>query len=82
MASFSVIEPMKNVYHISDCMGVCMTLLAGSEKAILVDTGYGIEDVGRFVRTLTDKPLQVILTHGHHDHMLGARWFAETRMFA
>lgn len=65
------------VRHIRDAMGVCMTLLTGSKRALLVDTGYGTEDVYSFVRTLTDLPLTVILTHGHHDHALGARWFDE-----
>lgn len=69
------------VTHIRDAMGVCMTLLEGSQAALLVDTGYGTEDVAAFIRTLTDKPLTVLLTHNHHDHALGARWFARTLMF-
>ncbi len=63
------------VWHIQDCMGVCMTLLCGGDQAMLIDTGYGLEDVAAYARTLTDKPLSVMLTHGHHDHALGARWF-------
>ena len=69
------------VTHIRDAMGVCMTLLEGSQAALLVDTGYGTEDVAAFIRTLIDKPLTVLLTHNHHDHALGARWFARTLMF-
>jgi len=69
------------VTHIRDAMGVCMTLLEGSQAAMLVDTGYGTEDVAAFIHTLTDKPLTVLLTHNHHDHALGARWFARTLMF-
>lgn len=62
-------------------MGVCMTLLAGQARALLIDTGYGLEDVSAFVRTLTSLPLTVLLTHHHHDHALGARWFSQTLMF-
>lgn len=69
------------VTHIRDAMGVCMTLLEGSQAALLVDTGYGTEDVAAFICTLTDKPLTVLLTHDHHDHALGARWFDRTLMF-
>lgn len=73
--AFSHIQPMPGVYHIQDCMGVCMTLLVGKDQALLIDAGYGLEDVSAYVRTLTDLPVRLILTHGHHDHVLGARWF-------
>lgn len=73
--AFQSKELLPGVWHIQDKMGVCMTLLCGEERALLIDTGYGFEDVAAYVRTLTEKPLSVMLTHGHHDHALGARWF-------
>lgn len=79
--AFECKQVLPGVYHIKDCMGVCMTLLTGSRAALLVDTGYGIENVHAYVRTLTDLPLQVLLTHGHHDHVMGAMWFDECLMF-
>ena len=75
--AFQAKEWLPGVYHIQDAMGVCMTLLAGDERALLADTGYGLEDVGAFVRTVTSLPLTVLLTHAHHDHALGARWFSQ-----
>ena len=66
------------IRHLTDAMGVSFTLIEGRERAILFDTGYGMEDVKAFAGTLTDKPLTVLLSHGHHDHMLGARWFEKT----
>lgn len=78
--SFEVNRVCNGVTHIRDCMGVCMTLIEGEKAALLVDTGYGVEDVGAFVAALTDKPLTVLLTHNHHDHALGARWFEKTVM--
>lgn len=66
------------INHITDAMGVSFTLIEGSERAILFDTGYGMEDVRSYVETLTGKPVTVLLSHGHHDHMLGARWFGKT----
>lgn len=74
-------EVLPGVHHIEDALGVCMTLLVGDRAALLVDTGYGTEDVAAFVRTLTALPVEVILTHGHHDHCMGARWFPRVRMF-
>ncbi len=79
---FTSIEPFPGIHHITDAMGVSFTLLEGSSRALLVDAGYGTEDVAAFVRTLTDRPVSVLLTHGHHDHVLGARWFPESSMCA
>ena len=73
--AFQSKEMLPGVWHIQDVMGVCMTLLCGDDRALLIDTGYGLEDVAAYVHMLTDKPLSVMLTHGHHDHALGARWF-------
>jgi len=81
MSGFTHREVLPGVFHIRDAMGVYMTLLAGDERALLVDCGYGLEDVAAFVRTLTDKPLTVLLTHAHHDHALGAMWFERTVIF-
>ena len=78
--SFELNHACEGVTHIRDCMGVCMTLIEGDKAALLVDTGYGVEDVAAFAATLTDKPLTVLLTHNHHDHALGARWFDKTVM--
>jgi len=73
-------EVFPGVWHITDAMGVCMTLIAGENAAVLFDCGYGIENVREYVGTLTDRPVRVLLSHIHHDHALGARWFSETWM--
>lgn len=73
--AFQVWEHLPGVFHIKDAMGVCMTLLTGADSALLFDTGYGLEDVHGFVRSLTSLPLQVVLSHAHHDHALGSRYF-------
>ena len=75
---FTVNDVFPGIRHITDAMGVSFTLIEGSERAILFDTGYGMEDVGAYVQSLTDKQVKVLLSHGHHDHMLGARWFETT----
>ena len=79
---FHHIHPFPGIYHITEAMGVSFTLVEGQKKALLVDAGYGLEDVLSYVRALTDRPVDVLLTHGHHDHVLGARWFPETSMCA
>ncbi len=79
---FTAREVFPGIIHITDNMGVSFTLISGSDSALLIDCGYGLEDVAAFVRTLTDRPVELILTHGHHDHVLGARWFARSRIAA
>lgn len=75
-------EVLPGVYHLTDAMGVCMTLFVGEKKAVLLDTGYGMENVAEAVRDITRLPLQVILTHGHHDHALGAKCFPDVFLLA
>lgn len=72
--SFELNRVCKGVTHIRDCMGVCMTLIEGEKAALLVDTGYGVENVAACVRSIIgSKPVNVFLTHHHHDHALGVR---------
>ena len=73
-------NPFPGVFHITDAMGVSFSLVEGDDSALLFDAGYGLEDVAAYVRTLTEKPVELILSHGHHDHMLGARWFDHSLM--
>lgn len=46
-------------------------LLLGPDKALLLDTGYRDSQVLQTVHTLTDTPVQVLLTHGDIDHAGG-----------
>ena len=75
---FKVNQVFQGVKHITDNMGVSFTLIEGRDRAVLFDTGYGMEDVKAYICTLTVKPVTVLLSHGHHDHMMGARWFDKT----
>ena len=46
-------------------------LVLGADKALLIDTGFGLSDLKAYVRTLTDLPLMVVNTHVHPDHSGG-----------
>lgn len=43
-------------------------LVLGEDKALLIDTGFGLGSLKKVVERLTDKPLAVVNTHGHPDH--------------
>lgn len=57
-----------------------MYLLEGEEKALLIDTAYGLCDMKAYCGKLTDKPVLVANTHGHLDHAGGNGFFEEVYM--
>jgi len=73
----SVIEIKPGVYQIKDPLDVLFYLIVGEEKALLFDTGYGIVDIPAIIKKITNKPLTVVLGHGHIDHANGAYQFDE-----
>ena len=44
-------------------------LVCGNEKALLIDTLYGVGSLKTFCKELTDLPIIVVNTHGHVDHV-------------
>jgi glyoxylase-like metal-dependent hydrolase (beta-lactamase superfamily II) len=56
-------------------------LIVGREKAVLIDTGCGIGNLRNAVEAITDKPVMVINTHTHSDHLGSNYQFNEIVMF-
>lgn len=54
---------------------VKMYLLIGKEKALLIDCGYGKINLKSIISKLTNKPVTLLLTHGHIDHARGCYAF-------
>lgn len=52
-------------------------LLIGREKALLIDTGLGIGNIGEAVAKLTSKPVTAVATHVHWDHIGGHKHFPD-----
>ena len=67
--------------RIRDVAGTLMYLVEGTEKALLIDTGVGVGNLKTVVDGLTDKPLSVLITHGHVDHAMGAGAFAQVPVY-
>ena len=63
-----VVEIAPRTWLMSEYKLVNMYLLEGDTGALLIDCGSGIGDIPAEVRKLTDKPLTVVITHGHPDH--------------
>lgn len=70
--SEKVSEHITRIYGLTEEQ---MYLVTGSQKAALIDTGSGAGSLRSYVETLTDKPVTVLLTHGHVDHAMGAPEF-------
>ena len=44
-------------------------LIEGEKKAVLIDAGTRIPDLDKIVARITKKPVSLLLTHGHGDHV-------------
>ena len=60
--------------------GVRMFLIEGSDSALLIDCGFGTGELDKFVSSVTDKKVTVIITHSDGDHTGGLKYFAEAYM--
>lgn len=69
---YKIKEVMEDIYLIRN-LYVNMILVVGNERALLFDTGYGFGDITSAIREITDKPFDVVMSHGHLDHG-GGNW--------
>lgn len=77
MLPFITYKINDQIYQIKDPMGVLTTLIIGKNKAMLIDTGYGIFNLREYIKTITDLELIVMNSHGHMDHSGGNYLFDE-----
>lgn len=75
MVRFHSEKLTEHVTRIYGLAGEQMYLAEGTQKAALIDTGSGAGSLRQYVESLTDKPVIVLLTHGHVDHAMGAPEF-------
>lgn len=72
---FHVVEISDAVWQLTERGHVAAWLIVGSERAALVDTGCGFAAIRPLVETLTDRPVVVVQTHHHFDHIGGSHEF-------
>ncbi len=75
---FESVSP--RITRIWDVSRTAMYLIEGGEAAALIDTGVGVGSLKSAVESITDKPITVILTHGHVDHAMAAGEFEKVYM--
>ena len=71
-------EMCPGVYLMDEAHESTGYLVAGEEMACVIDTMNGYNDLQKVVREITDKPVIVINTHGHPDHIFGNVYFEKT----
>ena len=52
-------------------------LVEGNDRAVLLDAGTQMTDLDKIVASITDKPVTLIATHVHPDHVGAAKYFPE-----
>ena len=70
MEGFQVTEIGEKIYCILDAGNSSFYVVEGEEKAAVIDTGITAgAKILPVIRELTDKPLLLVITHAHPDHM-------------
>jgi glyoxylase-like metal-dependent hydrolase (beta-lactamase superfamily II) len=64
---YEVIKIDEHSWRIEDNV-VRVFLFAGTQRALLVDTGFGTGNLRQIVESLTDKPVMLVNTHADDDH--------------
>ncbi len=68
---YEVEDDVWAIYEPFQWQEVISYLVIGRDSALLIDTGNGLGDIEAVVDRLTDKPVQVLNTHSHFDHVGG-----------
>ena len=65
------------IYEPGQFEEVISFLIIGDQRALLFDTGLGIGDMKAVTAALTDKPVTVLNSHSHYDHIGGNHQFTD-----
>jgi glyoxylase-like metal-dependent hydrolase (beta-lactamase superfamily II) len=61
------------IYEPHQAEEVISYLIVGHKQAVLFDTGMGISDIHKIISKLTSRPVVVVNSHTHDDHV-GGNW--------
>jgi glyoxylase-like metal-dependent hydrolase (beta-lactamase superfamily II) len=72
---FHVSTLADGVWQLTEPGHVCSWLVEGDDRAALIDTGCGFAPIRPVVEALTERPVVVVQTHHHLDHVGGSHEF-------
>ena len=78
---YPMVQFKKDTWEIDEFDCASIFLLIGAERALMIDTGFGIGDLRGAVEQLTDKPITLVISHSHGDHYGGAYQFDEAWVY-
>ena len=77
--NYEIVKINENTWRIEDG-GVRFFLLAGTDKALLIDSGMEVSTAKEIAESLTDLPVELLNTHADRDHTGSNAEFAEFYM--
>ncbi|WP_254536489.1 MBL fold metallo-hydrolase [Halomarina litorea] len=77
---FDVRELSDRTWRVSEATYFNDYLVAGEDRALLVDASVGVGDLRAMADELVDVPVTLLLTHSHWDHVGGATQFDDVRI--
>ncbi|MGW5076432.1 MBL fold metallo-hydrolase [Rhodococcus sp. NPDC004095] len=81
MTDWHRVSPVAHgIWSITEPGHVTMWLIAGSERALLLDTGMGFVPLRPVIEQLTPAPVVVVNSHHHFDHVGGNHEFDDVRI--
>jgi len=72
---YQVAKGVKAIYEAHQWQETISYLIEGDDRALMFDTGNGIGDIHALVKRLTKKPVVVLNSHSHFDHVGGNHAF-------
>lgn len=65
MSAYKAEKISNGFWRIVDPKQCCIYLIEGEDRALVIDTGMSEEPLLPFIKMLTDKPIDLLLTHAH-----------------
>lgn len=67
-------------HRIQEADGYLMYLATGTDRACVVDAGIGVGDLRSLIGGIVDRPITLLLTHSHWDHIGAIAQFDDVRL--
>lgn len=74
---YRVFPDVYAIYEPGQFEEVISFLIVGEDRALLFDTGLGLTPIAPTISKLTDKPVSVLNSHSHYDHIGGNHEFED-----